>query len=224
MTNNPKGSKQEKPPAAEENEFVSAMNVSDDMDQRERMKRWEELQKSQELLFASSRQLIGRDAQLLPTVEASIRRFWEMASQFTVLHLSCHGYLDTLMPTALLASHLEFKGESMSAKQVFEHQGQLTADLVFLNACRSGLFNTRRGNEIGGFWGGFLNAGAASIIATLRFVDPDSAHRLALKFYNAWTKEGVTKAEALRRAQLAMCQAGAELRYWASHVLVGAHR
>jgi CHAT domain-containing protein len=129
-------------------------------------------------------QLIGRDAQLLPTVEASIRRFWEMASQFTVLHLSCHGYLDTLMPTALLASHLEFKGESMSAKQVFEHQGQLTADLVFLNACRSGLFNTRRGNEIGGFCGGFLNAGAASIIATLRFVDPDSAHRLALKFYN----------------------------------------
>jgi CHAT domain-containing protein len=168
--------------------------------------------------------LIGRDAQLLPEAEASTERFWELAPQFTVLHLSCHGYLDTLMPTPLLASRLEFKGESLSAKEVFEHQGQLKADLVFLNACRSGLFNTRRGSEIGGFWEGFLHAGAASIIATLRFVHPDYAHRLALKFYDAWTKEGATKAEALRRAQFAMYQAGVEPRHWASHVLVGAHR
>jgi CHAT domain-containing protein len=170
------------------------------------------------------RDLIGTDVVLLPEPEATVQRFWELAPQFDVLHLSCHGELDTLSPSSLIASRLRFNDGSISAKDVLEHKNQLTADLVFLNACRSGLFNVPRSKEMGGFWEAFLRAGVPSTIATLRFVVPEYAQRLALTFYDSWMREGTSKAEALRRAQLTLCKEKVEPRHWASHILVGAHR
>lgn len=79
-------------------------------------------------------------------------------------------------------------------------------------------------SEVGGFWEAFLAAGAASLIATLSYVDPLSAQMLARQFYREWLSGEATKAEALRRAQLWMRSHRPEPEHWATHILIGDHR
>jgi CHAT domain-containing protein len=124
----------------------------------------------------------------------------------------------------LTASVLQLTGGTLSARDLIRPEGPwLGAELVFLNACRSAGFRMRLGGEVGGFWQAFLAAGVPSIVGTLFFVDPGHAQRIAVEFYRGWQTGGLTKAEALRRAQLAMAREGIEARHWASHVLIGDH-
>ena len=161
-------------------------------------------------------------SELLPET-ATAKQFLEKAPLFSVLHLSCHGVVEHL-PSTLSASKIKFDNEDLSAKDIFEYEGRLNADLIFLNTCYSGKFNIRMGSEVGGFWQAFLSAGATSIIATLNKVDPHYAQALALKFYDVWLKGDITKAEALRQAQLYIREQNKEIENWASHILVGYHR
>jgi CHAT domain-containing protein len=167
------------------------------------------------------KELWGSQSKCLPEVTAE--EFWKDAPRYTVLHISCHGILDESVPATLSASQLKFKDRTLSAKEIFEHKGELCAELVFLNACRSGRFRLRLAGEIGGFWEAFLHAGAASLISALTKVDPDPAHELAMDFYRRWLKKDTTKAQALQGAQLQLRKRYPALRHWASHVLIGDH-
>jgi CHAT domain-containing protein len=80
---------------------------------------------------------------------------------------------------------------------------------------------SRISNYVGGFWEAFLHAGAKRIIATLTYVDPESAQLIALGFYRHWLN-GLDSAEALRQAQLEVRQQRPELDNWATHILIGA--
>lgn len=155
--------------------------------------------------------------------EATKEEFLAEAPRFTVLHLSCHGAFEGTVLENLLASRLKFAKEDLTAKDIFNLPGKLSADLVFLNACRSGNFRSGARSEVDGFWRAFLHAGAASLIATLTFVHPEFAGQLALAFYQEWLEGDVTKAEALRRVQRRMWRQGIEPRHWASHILIGDH-
>ena len=143
-----------------------------------------------------------------------------------IIHISCHGGLENSCMGALSASRLILaKGlekDYVTAKEIFDLNGQLHADLVFLNACSSGAFQRSLGSEMGGFLEAFLRAGARSIIATLYHVDPPEAENITINFYNKWLNKRVPKAEALRLAQLEVRNRRKnDIRYWASHVLVG---
>jgi tetratricopeptide (TPR) repeat protein len=157
-------------------------------------------------------------------LEATAEQFLEQAPHYDVLHLSCHGLLESGILDTLSSSRLQFANRMLSAKEIFELGNGLHVQLVFLNACMSGGFHSYLRTEVGGFWQAFLNAGAASLVATLAYVHPGYARQLALAFYREWLSGGVTKAEALRRAQLAMLQQQIEPRYWACHILIGDHR
>lgn len=148
---------------------------------------------------------------------------------FTVIHLSCHGGVDN-RANILLASSLELH-DKLTAKQIFDLNGSLNAELVFLNACVSARFQQSMENEVGGFLQAFLQAGTASLIATLVEVEPNSSHQLALNFYKNWLQGAVTKAEALQKAQIKLLKEvkndGSKLYkpyQWASHILIGDHR
>jgi CHAT domain-containing protein len=106
----------------------------------------------------------------------------------------------------------------LSAKDVYGLM--LNAELVFLNACVSGRFQSRLASEVGGFWEAFLHAGARGIIVTLTYVHPQSAQRLAVAFYRHWL-DGKGSAEALRQAQLEVRQEQPEPSDWAAHILIG---
>jgi CHAT domain-containing protein len=120
----------------------------------------------------------------------------------------------------LASSQLQFADRFLTARDIVGIPGGLRADLVLLNACQSGRFDTVVRGEVEGFLRGFLIAGAAAMIATLLEVDPEASKQIALGFYREWL-QGQTKSEALRRAQLAVRQKRSDPEYWAYHVLVG---
>ena len=155
--------------------------------------------------------------------EVSLEEFLRQAPQHAVLHLACHGLVEASVLEGMAASRLILGNhEALTAKAVAALA--LRADLVFLNACTSGVYQTKLRGETGGFWRAFLGAGAASLIATLSYVDPGAAQEVALGFYRTWNTGDVSKAEALRRAQLARKAAGGDLLDWSAHVLIGSHR
>lgn len=167
------------------------------------------------------------DSKWLP--EATKEEFLDTSRDYNVLHLSCHGYVEKMVLDMLSASYIEFANkEKLTARDIFNLDGQLHADLVFLNACMSGEFRLHLGSEVGGFWQGFLHAGAISLIATLFYVNPTSAQELAMEFYREWIAGNVTKAESLRRAQLRLRKKKEredkkDPLHWASHILIGDH-
>jgi CHAT domain-containing protein len=123
------------------------------------------------------------------------------------------------VPGTRSASILQLAGRTrLSAKDVYGLD--LGAELVFLNACVSGRFQSRLSSEVGGFWEAFLHAGARGIIVTLAYVHPESAQRLALAFYRHWLN-GQDSGEALRQAQLEVRRERPAPGDWAAHILIG---
>ena len=81
-------------------------------------------------------------------------------------------------------------------------------DLVVLSACETAVDGTiGDGAEILGF--GFLmeEAGAKASLASLWKVDDGGTHTLMEQFYDALLRGGLSKAAALRQAQLSFIQA-----------------
>lgn len=152
-------------------------------------------------------------------LEVRPQELLDKAPHFNVLHLQCHGQLEGSLLETRSASILVLADGRLSAKDVYGLS--LSAELVFLNACVSGRFQSRLSSEVGGFWEAFLHAGAGAIIVTITYVDPGSAQRLALAFYRHWLN-GKASGEALRQAQLEMRQEKPEPHNWATHILIGA--
>jgi tetratricopeptide (TPR) repeat protein len=152
-------------------------------------------------------------------MEARAQDFLDKAPHFNILHLQCHGQMEGSLPGTRSASILELADRRLSAKDVYSLS--LNTELVFLNACVSGRFQSRLASEVGGFWEAFLHAGASGIIVTIAYVHPDSAQRLALAFYRHWLN-GKRSGEALRQAQLEVRRERPEPSHWATHILIGA--
>jgi CHAT domain-containing protein/tetratricopeptide (TPR) repeat protein len=157
----------------------------------------------------------------LPEPEATPERFLAEAARFRVIHLACHGNVLAGVMDTLSASALQLTGGDLTARALIKAEGPwLGADLVFLNACRSGDFRARLAGEVGGFRQAFLEAGVPSLVATLFYVNPGHAQELAGEFYRHWLN-GQTKAEALRRAQCTLRERGLPVGDWAAHMLIG---
>lgn len=151
--------------------------------------------------------------------EARAQDFIAKAPHFNVLHLQCHGQMEVSLPGTRSASVLQLAEQTrLSAKDVYDLS--LDAELVFLNACVSGRFQSRLSSDVGGFWEAFLYAGARGIIVSLAYVHPEAAQLLALAFYRHWL-DGKDAPEALRQAQLEVRQQRPKPDDWAAHILIG---
>jgi CHAT domain-containing protein len=147
-----------------------------------------------------------------------------------------------------LLSGIVLAGANRS-KSLEEDDGILTAleieqlalsdvQLVTLSACQTGIGTTARGEGLLGLQRAFQVAGAKSVLASLWQVDDQQAARLMAAFYeNLWLKN-LSRAEALRQAQLDLLNDPAvrgmlfstkqsaknsrvPARYWAAFVLSG---
>jgi CHAT domain-containing protein len=140
----------------------------------------------------SSRALLGGDA-----TGAAVRAVWDRAD---ATHLACHGFFDARAP---LASALVLAGgERLTLAEV-------TAGLskgrgprrVVLSACQTALADFHDlPEEVIGFPGGLLQAGASTVVGTLWPVSDWSTALLMDRFYEG-TQRGAGTAEALRAAQ-----------------------
>ena len=74
-----------------------------------------------------------------------------------------------------------------------------------------------------GLAGVAVKAGARSTLATLWRVNDEATSQLMKQFYQELASQDITKAEALRQAQLRLLQRDRfkKPHYWASFVLVG---
>jgi CHAT domain-containing protein/Tfp pilus assembly protein PilF len=127
------------------------------------------------------------------------------AGGHTIIHLATHAAFLAGQPDA---SFILFgSGERRTLMEVKESWPGLLTDveLVVLSACETGIGGRLgTGDEILGF--GYLmeRAGAEATIATLWSVDDGGTQVLMKAFYENLREKGVTKAQALRQAQLTL--------------------
>jgi len=175
-------------------------------------------------LFEPNSEILTGEA----ATETAVRK---LAHNYQVLHLATHGYFNKLNP---MLSGLELEADNANDGQLEVHEIlelQLTSDLVTLSACETGMgggFFTEipAGDDFVGLTRAFLQAGSASVLATLWQVDDRSTVDLMKDFYTHLEDTGVQgdKAVALAQAQRALraTEDYSHPYYWAPFVLVGA--
>jgi CHAT domain-containing protein len=139
---------------------------------------------------------------------------------FPIVHLATHGQFSSdPNSTFLLTSNGAIAANDLA--QLFRTRGQIRPDaieLLILNACE-----TATGDQLAalGIAGTAFRAGARGVIASLWTLDDTSGLELTQQLYRHLAQ--TTKAEALRRAQLALL-ANPQFehpRYWATYILLG---
>lgn len=139
---------------------------------------------------------------------ATEARAKELDPGVAVVHFACHGLLDEQVPLnsgLLLAFPPEGQDEENGLLQAWEviDRVRLSADLVTLSACSTGLGKDMGGDGLVGISRAFQYAGARTVLASLWEVSDESTLELMKHFYAGLT-EGLPKDEALRRAQRAL--------------------
>ena len=146
----------------------------------------------------------------------------EVASTpFQVVHVATHGEFssnaeDTFILTwddRLTARELD------SLLRADDRQGP-PIELLVLSACKTATGDDRAALGLAGV---AVRAGARSTMASLWYVSDEATATLMTQFYESFTQERLTKAEALRRAQLEILQSDnfSHPYYWSAFVLVG---
>jgi CHAT domain-containing protein len=151
----------------------------------------------------------------LTGAQATRENLLAVAPRARFLHLASHGYFRRDNP---MFSFLKLAGESLHFYNLLDLK--LTAEMVTLSACHTGVNKVFPGDELHGLMRGFLHAGAPSVVASLWAVSDLSTADLMREMYSH-LRAGETKRAALRRAQLTIKDAYGHPYYWAPFVLMG---
>jgi CHAT domain-containing protein/Tfp pilus assembly protein PilF len=148
-------------------------------------------------------------------------------SQYRIIHFATHGILNTTRPelSAVVLSLVDPKGQPQNGflrlNDIFNLN--LSAELVVLSACQTGLGQNIRGEGLIGLTRGFMYAGTPRVLVSLWNVNDESTAVLMTHFYKAMLEQKLPPATALRAAQLKM-QLDPKWRspyYWAAFTLQG---
>jgi CHAT domain-containing protein/Tfp pilus assembly protein PilF len=151
-------------------------------------------------------------------------------SQYRVLHFATHGILDSEHPelSGLIFSLVNARGEPQNGFLGLQdvYNLNLSADLVVLSACETGLGKEIQGEGLVGLTQGFMYAGAPQVVASLWSVDDAATAELMARFYRAMEKEGMRPSAALRQAQMEIVKQERWKKpyYWAGFVIHGDRR
>lgn len=139
----------------------------------------------------------------------------------SIVHLATHGQFSSNADDTFI---LTWDGR-INVKQLDQllrsREGKLRPiELLVLSACQTAAGDQRAALGMAGF---AVQSGARSTIASLWSVSDGSTASLMISFYQELSKSGVTKAEALRRAQVALLHQDGynSPYYWAPFVLLG---
>ncbi len=148
-------------------------------------------------------------------------------NSYRILHFATHGLLDAEHPelSGIVLSRFDAQGRDRDGfLRLHEIEGlRLSAELVVLSACETGLGQEVRGEGLIGLPRGFFVAGARRVLVSLwKVSDPATAELMQL-FYHGMLREGLPPAQALRAAQLSLQQSPAweAPYYWAGFALQG---
>ncbi|WP_414544792.1 CHAT domain-containing protein [Nostoc sp. CCY0012] len=136
---------------------------------------------------------------------------------FKIVHISTHGQFSSdSEKTFLLAWDVPITVKQLKFLLKIERSG---IDLLVLSACQTAKGDKRSTLGIAGI---AAQAGAKSTVASLWLVEAGSTAQLMSEFYKG-LENGMTKAEALRQAQLKLMSnpAYSHPYFWAGFILVG---
>ncbi len=141
-------------------------------------------------------------------------------SHANIVHLATHGQFSSQLENTFL---LTWDGR-VNVKELSEllrsREGSQAIELLVLSAC-----DTASGDDraVLGLAGLAIKSGARSTLATLWPVKDQAAARLMAHFYQQLRQPGVSKAEALRQAQIELIRKSdfREPFFWSGFVLVG---
>jgi CHAT domain-containing protein/tetratricopeptide (TPR) repeat protein len=184
----------------------------------------------------ATRDEIREIAELFPKAEvyvgkeATEEHVKQASPHADVLHFAGHGLIDERFPLdsalALTIPAQVPEGRDnglLQAWEIFETM-RLDANLVTLSACDTALGREMGGEGLLGLTRAFQFAGARSVLASLWSVADVSTARLMKRFYT-YLRQGMTKDQALRAAQLDLIhskQGGLSHPYhWAGFALYG---
>jgi len=144
------------------------------------------------------------------------------SGSFSVVHLATHGnFSSDPEETYILAYNQLLRANDLHNLLWSDNQEVTnTIELLVLSACKTAEGDNRATLGLAGL---AVRAGARSTLATLWQVSDDSTVKLMEQFYHELNQPGVTKAEALHRAQQALLndQKYQNPSFWAPYVLVG---
>ena len=140
------------------------------------------------------------------------------------IHFAAHGFISERRPQhSGLVLTLSEQSKEDGLLQVYEiFDMKLSAELVVLSACRTGLGKEVHGEGVMGLMRAFMYAGASSVVVSQWQVADRSTADLMVKFYKRMNGP-LDKTEALRGAKLEMIESDlySHPYYWAPFVLVG---
>lgn len=143
---------------------------------------------------------------------------------YRIIHFASHAFIDDKKParSAILLSLDQDPAEDglLQTREIFNLK--ISADLVVLSACQTGLGQFIRGEGIEGLNRAFFYAGASSVLISLWSVNDQATSRLMQNFYRH-LKDADTPAQSLRAAKLEMIQTQATSHpfYWAGFIVTG---
>ena len=142
---------------------------------------------------------------------------------YPVLHLATHGKFSSKAEETFIVA---WNNERIYVKdfnklvQNVEQKKPEAIELLVLSACQTALGDDKAALGIAGV---AFQAGARSIIASLWNLDDESTAILMSQFYQELTNKKLTKAQALRNAQIKLLKSRKykRPRYWAPYILLG---
>lgn len=144
-------------------------------------------------------------------------------TDYTVVHLATHGQFGSdRKNTYILAADGRITIDDLGRIFQSRRQADTRLEMLILSACKTATGDSR---EVLGIAGAMVQSGARSAIATLWSVDDQASVLFSENFYAELAKPDVSRAEALRRAQVALLDRyPGRPRYWAPYILVGSWR
>ncbi len=146
---------------------------------------------------------------------------------YRIVHFATHGWIDDRHPSlsGIVLSRFDAAGRPRQGfLRVHEIERlDLSADLVVLSACRTGLGDTVRGEGVVGMAHAFFQAGARRLVTSFWRVDDRATAALMERFYRHLLVDGQSAASALASAQRWM-RTETEWRepyYWGAFALQG---
>ena len=147
---------------------------------------------------------------------------WSQARGVGTLHLAVHGEYNPnnpLFSTLYLAEDAQNDGR-LEVYEIYGLDLNTGTNLVVLSACQTQIGKLSKGDEVVGLNRAFLYAGTPTVIASLWNVDDRATGLLMERFYNH-LKQGMSKAQALRQAQIELRAEYPHPYFWSAFVLTG---
>jgi len=140
---------------------------------------------------------------------------------YSIIHVASHGsFQSDVRNTFLLTYDGKLNMDTLESYMASTTYRDQPVELLTLSACQTAVGDDKAALGLGGI---AVKAGARSALATLWYINDEASSQLITNFYKNLKDPDISKAQALREAQLAMIKDPrfSHASYWAPFLLIG---